>query len=207
MRKYNIAFIGFAILVLFGLPLAAQAQNQTAYGHLIAKTAEAMVGADIQYDPAYVGLAYPFGDVAQNRGVCADVVIRAYRAVNVDFQKRVHEDMKTNFSQYPTRWGLSRPDRNIDHRRVLNLEVYLRRQGAEIAGGRDLSAYQPGDIVAWTLPGGLPHMGIVSTRKASDGEPLIVHHIGGRPRLDKILFEWDMTGHYRYFVPEGARDR
>ncbi len=207
MKKHKFAFMSLAILALFSFPLAAKAQSQEAYGTLIARTAEAMAGADIQYDPAYVGLAYPFGDVAQNRGVCADVVIRAFRAVDVDFQKRVHEDMKANFSQYPTRWGLSRPDKNIDHRRVLNLEVYLRRQGAEISGGRDLSAYKPGDIVAWTLPGGLPHMGIVSTKKASNGEPLMAHHIGGRPRLDKVLFEWEMTGHYRYFVPEGERDR
>jgi uncharacterized protein len=207
MKKQNIGALSLLILAFIGFPATAMAQTGEAYGSKIAKTAEAMAGADIQYDPAYVGLSYPFGDVAQNRGVCADVVIRAFRAVDIDFQKRVHEDMKANFSQYPTRWGLSRPDKNIDHRRVLNLEVYLRRAGAEISGGRNLAAYQPGDIVGWTLPGGLPHMGIVSTKKASDGEPLMVHHIGGRPRLDKVLFEWEMTGHYRYFVPERARDR
>ena len=185
-------------------PALAQSAS---YGEKIAQSAEVMVGADIQYDPSYRRLTYPWGDVPANKGVCADVVIRAYRSVGIDFQKRLHEDMKANFSAYPKRWQLSRPDRTIDHRRVLNLEVFLRRHGARRSTSHDYSLYRPGDIVAWTLPGGLPHMGIVSTKKSARGEPLIVHHIGGRPRLDAVLFEWPMTGHYRYYVPPPQRDR
>lgn len=211
MREILIYFSRPILALMAGVALTftppALAQSQPGYGVQIARSAEAMVGANIQYDPSYRGLSYPWGDVPSNTGVCADVVIRAYRAVGIDFQKRVHQDMTAHFSSYPKRWGLSRPDRNIDHRRVLNLETFLRRHGARRAKSHDFSLYKPGDIVAWTLPGGLPHMGIVSTKKNADGEPLVVHHIGGRPRLEAVLFEWPMTGHYRYFVPTGARDR
>lgn len=156
---------------------------------------------NVVYDPAYVRLSYPMGDVVPDRGVCADVVVRALRAVGVDLQALVHEDMSAAFSEYPKHWGLTRPDSNIDHRRVPNLEAFFRRKQTAIAMTSDPANYRPGDIVAWNLRGDssgwLPHIGIVTDRMASSGRPLIVHNIGAGPRLEDVLFEWKMTGHYR----------
>jgi uncharacterized protein len=152
----------------------------------------------VTYDPAYVRLAYPGGDVAADRGVCADVVIRAYRAVGIDLQRLVHEDMVRAFSRYPDLWGLSRPDRNIDHRRVPNLETFFRRHGRVLPVSRDPRAYRPGDLVSWRLPDGRPHIGIVATRVSADGTPLVVHNIGAGPRLEDRLFDFAIAGHFRY---------
>ena len=141
------------------------------------------------------------GDVAPDRGVCADVVVRALRSLEIDLQALVHEDMKASFSAYPRIWGLSRPDPNIDHRRVPNLETYLKRQGARLAPSNDPSDYLPGDIVAWNLRGGsgwLPHIGIVTDQISSTGKPMVVHNIGAGPKLEDVLFSWQMTGRYRY---------
>lgn len=156
--------------------------------------------ASVRYDPAYVGLSYPGGDVPADTGVCSDVIIRTYRAAyGFDFQKALHEDMKVNFSNYPKIWGLQRPDKNIDHRRVPNLEAYLERQGASL-GLSHKTDFKPGDIVTWRLGGALPHIGIVSDRKSSDGTPLIIHNIGAGPKEDNILFQYKIQGHYR-FIP------
>lgn len=153
----------------------------------------------VTYDGSYRRIAYPGGDVPAHIGVCTDVIIRAYRAVGVDLQQRVHEDMRSAFHHYPKLWGLTKPDPNIDHRRVPNLQTYLRRQGATLPTSADPSMYRPGDLVTWMLPGNLPHIGIVTDRRSSDGKrPLIVHNIGQGPKLEDMLFAYSITGHYRF---------
>lgn len=156
----------------------------------------------VTYNGAYMRLDYPGGDVPASIGVCTDVIIRSYRAAfGFDFQKVVHEDMRANFDAYPANWGLTRPDKNIDHRRVPNLEAYLTRQGASLGKSDKVSDFKPGDLVTWRIDGRLPHIGIVTDRKATDGTPLIVHNIGMGPVEDNILFAYPMTAHFR-FIPE-----
>ena len=164
------------------------------------KAAMHQIGRTTIYDPAYVGLKYPMGDVPIERGVCTDVVIRAYRdAFSVDLQQLVHEDMKRSFASYPRRWGLKRPDRNIDHRRVLNLEVFFRRKGAAVPVSDQASDYRPGDIIGQTLPGNLPHMAIVSHyANPSGSRPLVIHNIGAGTQIEDRLFAFPHTGHYRF---------
>ncbi|HOY67964.1 MAG TPA: DUF1287 domain-containing protein [Candidatus Ozemobacteraceae bacterium] len=149
------------------------------------------------YDPSYVKLAYPGGDVPIERGVCTDVVVRAFRAAGIDLQKLVHEDMARHFDRYPRRWGLKRPDPNIDHRRVPNLETFFTRHGMRHA---DLSAgsFRKGDLVVWRLPGGLPHIGIVAGDPLPTGHPPCIHNVGAGTRLEDVLTAWPITGHYRY---------
>lgn len=159
--------------------------------------ARKQIGVTLLYDPAYVVLSYPGGDVAKNRGVCTDVVIRALREEGIDLQKTVHEDMRAHFDLYPKKWGLRRPDRNIDHRRVPNLQTWFARQGWPLTPSQSASAYRPGDLVTWMLPGNLPHIGIVSDRTSSRGQPLIIHNIGSGTREEDILFAYPITGHYR----------
>ncbi|MDB2437309.1 DUF1287 domain-containing protein [Hellea sp.] len=158
----------------------------------------------VSYNGAYMKLDYPGGDVPAHIGVCTDVIIRSYRAAyGFDFQEAVHEDMKANFSAYPKIWGLTRTDRNIDHRRVPNLETYLKRQGADVGISKKASDFKPGDVVSWRLAGSLPHIGIVSDRKARDGTPLIIHNVGAGPKEEDVLFAYKMNGHFR-FVPDAA---
>ena len=155
----------------------------------------------VVYDGSYVRLGYPGGDVAPGRGVCTDVVIRAYRAVGVDLQRLVHEDMAADFDAYPSRrlWGLNRPDANIDHRRVPNLQVFFARHGRSLPAGPAPERYLAGDLVTWMLPGNLPHIGIVTDRiDPLSGRPLMVHNIGEGPQLEDVLFAYPLTGHYRY---------
>jgi uncharacterized protein len=155
----------------------------------------------VVYDGSYVRIAYPLGDVPRNRGVCTDVVIRAYRAIGIDLQVLVHEDMLANFDRYPQLWGLRTPDTNIDHRRVPNLQRFFERANAEIESTGSAKAYLPGDLVTWMLPGNLPHIGIVSERLASGtSRPLMIHNIGAGPVEDDILLTYPITGHYRYRV-------
>ena len=157
----------------------------------------------VRYDGSYRRIDYPGGDVPANIGVCTDVVIRAYRAVGLDLQQAVHEDMRRNFSAYPDIWGLSRPDRNIDHRRVPNLRTFFARHGTSLPVSDDPGDYRPGDLVTWTVPRNLPHIGIVVDRRSADGRrPLIVHNIGGGPKLEDMLFDFPVTGHYRYAGPQ-----
>lgn len=149
------------------------------------------------YDPSYVKLSYPGGDVPIERGVCTDVIVRAFRATGVDLQKLVHEDMKRHFHLYPKRWGLTKPDPNIDHRRVPNLETFFSRHDMKIA---DLSpaSFRKGDLVVWNLPGGLPHIGIVATDPAiGSPRPLCIHNVGCGTRLEDVLVAWPITAHYR----------
>jgi uncharacterized protein len=166
--------------------------------------AEGQIGKTLYYDSAYTQLEYPNGDVPMVRGVCTDVIIRAYReGLSVDLQKLVHEDMRASFSAYPKKWGLKRPDGNIDHRRVPNLQVFLERQGASLNVSRQADAYKPGDIVTMNLPGQLTHIALVTHRASEDGlRPLCVHNIGAGARLDDTLFAFELTGHYR-FKPQG----
>lgn len=164
----------------------------------IVSAARLQTRSAVVYDASYVRIGYPLGDVPQNRGVCTDVVIRAYRAIDIDLQVLVHEDMRANFGLYPQLWGLTKPDTNIDHRRVPNLQRFFERADANVSAG---SQYLPGDLVTWMLPGNLPHMGIVSDRLApGTTRPLMIHNIGAGPVEDDILLAYPTTGHYRYRV-------
>ena len=179
---------------------AALAAQPAGWQRLI-DAAESQVGRTVYYDPAYTKLAYPGGDVPIERGVCSDVVIRAFRSTGVDFQVLVHQDMAAHFAAYPKRWSLKRPDRNIDHRRVLNLATYLRRAGKAVATSGAAKEYLPGDIVSWDLVGNgsLPHIGIVSDRWVSgEQRRLIVHNIGAGTKVEDILFAYEITGHFRW---------
>ena len=159
----------------------------------------------VRYVSEYVRIPYPGGDVPPDTGVCTDEIIRSYRAVGVDLQKEVHEDMLKNFSAYPNkrRWLLAHPDSNIDHRRVPNLQVFFERKGESLAISRRAEDYAPGDLVTWDLGRGVPHIGIVVDRKSAwTGRYLIVHNIGEGPKMEDVLFDWKITGHYRYFGPK-----
>jgi uncharacterized protein YijF (DUF1287 family) len=161
-------------------------------------------GNTVHYDGRYVAIPYPGGDIPGDTGVCTDVVIRSYRKVGVDLQKLVHEDISRHFALYPSErlWGLKKPDTNIDHRRVPNLQVFFTRQGQSLPVSDIPQDYRPGDLVTWLLPGDLPHIGIVTDRLDSgSGNPLIVHNIGQGPRIEDRLFAFKITGHYRY-LPE-----
>ena len=170
------------------------------------QTAQVVAGAVEQtgytrlYDPAYVQLAYPGGDPPPDRGVCSDVVVRAFRRAGVDLQKEVHEDMARNFAAYPKQWHLRAPDPNIDHRRVPNLMTYFARKGKSLPVTKKPEDYAPGDIVAWDLGNGVLHIGVVTDTRAADTRDYeIVHNIGAGARLEDVLFSWTIIGHYRYF--------
>lgn len=163
---------------------------------------------EVTYDGSYRRIAYPNGDVPPHLGVCTDVVIRSYRALGIDLQREVHEDMAAHFGAYPKRWGRKKPDPNIDHRRVPNLQTFFERKGRKLRASRDPADYAPGDLVTWTLPGNLPHIGIVVARRSPDGErPMIVHNIGRGPALEDTLFEFPISGHYRYQGPSRNEER
>ncbi len=164
----------------------------------LAHAAEARTQQHVIYDPAYVALAYPMGDPPNDRGVCSDVVIRSYREVGIDLQVKVHEDMKANFSAYPNRWGLARPDRNIDHRRVPNLETYFHRLGAQLSVNTPISRLEPGDLVTWMIDGRLPHIGVVTTKKSPSGNLLIAHNIGRGPELEDCYDNWSRKNVFRH---------
>jgi uncharacterized protein len=160
----------------------------------------------VRYDSAYVRIPYPGGDVPADTGVCTDEIIRIYRAIGIDLQKEVHEDMQANFSAYPNhaRWMLSHTDTNIDHRRVPNLMVFFGRKGEKLPNTRNAADYAPGDLVTWDLGGNVPHIGTLVDRKGQSGRYLIVHNIGRGPKMEDVLFNWKITGHYRYFGPPMA---
>lgn len=151
------------------------------------------------YDPSYFSINYPNGDVPSDKGVCTDVIIRAYRKLGIDLQKEVHEDMKAHFNIYPKKWGLKTTDKNIDHRRVPNLMTYFERQGATKSITNNAKDYIPGNIVCWNLGGAITHIGIVVNKKSSDGKRfLIVHNIGSGQVLEDCLFKFKIIGHYRF---------
>ena len=166
-------------------------------GAAIATAARTQVGVTTSYDPSYRRIAYPNGDVPIDTGVCADVVVRALRGIGIDLQSEVNADMRAHFSAYPANWGLSKPDRNIDHRRVPNLRRWFQRKVWSLGVSDDAADYLPGDLVSWTLPNGRPHIGVVSSRRAASGRPLVVHNIALGAREEDVLFAWTITGRYR----------
>lgn len=177
--------------------------SSVSFGDKLAHAAEDRLNYKVEYDPSYYSISYPYGDIPEDKGVCTDVVIRAYRFLGVDLQKRVHEDMKSNFELYPSVWGLTSTDKNIDHRRVPNLMVFFKRFGEDKVISQKKEDYAPGDIVCWNLGirhdfYGITHIGIVSTKKSVDGIPLIVHNIGEGPKMEDCLFAFRIIGHYTY---------
>lgn len=186
-------------------PVALADINQPSPFQRLASAAQSQVGVTLIYDPSYVGLDFPGGDIPRNRGVCSDVVIRAMRdAWNIDLQQIVNADMRANFAAYPKIWGLTRTDRNIDHRRVPNMETLFDRAGASLPVSSDASAYQIGDIVSFRLRGsGLAHIGIISDQKSAGGVPLVTHNIGLGAVTEDMLFDHEIVGHFR--LTESAR--
>lgn len=191
MKKY------FLIFIFLFFAFTASAQNQ--FSQKLSNAAMSLTKDKVTYDPAYYSIKYPNGDIAADKGVCTDVVIRAYRKLGIDLQKEVHEDMTQNFSKYPKKFGLKKPDTNIDHRRVPNLMVFFSRFGKSKSIETNAALYLPGDIVTWLLPGNLTHIGIVVNKKSADGKRyLIVHNIGGGQVIEDCLFKFTITGHYQY---------
>lgn len=171
-------------------------KTQTLIAAAIAQTQD-----NVTYNGTYFKIAYPMGDVPAQYGVCTDVIIRAYRKLGIDLQELVHKDMRGNFSLYPAKknWGQTKTDTNIDHRRVPNLQTFFTRHGKKLIASSKPQDYQAGDLVTWMLPGNLPHIGIVTDQLSTDGQrPLIVHNIGAGPKLDDMLFDYTISGHYRY---------
>jgi uncharacterized protein YijF (DUF1287 family) len=188
-------------VALAALALPSPAKRQDFLHNFVAAAIERTHHA-VRYDPDYVRLAYPGGDVPADTGVCTDEVIRAYRAVGIDLQKEVHEDMAANFAAYSRKWGRREPDPNIDHRRVPNLIVFFSRKGESLPITDRAEDYAPGDLVTWDLGRGLTHIGMVVDRKTLfTRRYMIVHNIGEGPKLEDVLFDWKITGHYRYFGP------
>ncbi|YCO04933.1 DUF1287 domain-containing protein [Vibrio sp. VNB-15] len=185
----------FMLAVLISLPtIAAQPRS-------LAEAAKERTNYDITYDGSYYQIGYPNGDVASDIGVCTDVIIRSYRKLGIDLQVLVHEDMRDNFSSYPSKriWGLTRTDKNIDHRRVPNLQAFFQRNGTEISISDVGTSFKSGDIVTWVVPGNLPHIGIVTGDLSADKQrPLIVHNIGAGVVIEDMLFDYPITGHYRF---------
>jgi uncharacterized protein YijF (DUF1287 family) len=192
-----------AVVVLLACLLAGVAQAAPMPAERLVAAAYAQIGVTRVYDPSYRRIAFPGGDVPLDRGVCSDVVVRAYRGIGIDLQRLVHEDMRQHFADYPHLWQLAAPDPNIDHRRVPNLAAFFARHGDKLAVSAAAEDYRPGDIVTWRLPGGLAHIGLIADR-IIDGRPLVVHNIGAGAQLEDVLFAFPITGHYRYF-PEAPR--
>ncbi|BBA34366.1 putative uncharacterized protein [Methylocaldum marinum] len=216
--KFTFNRIALFVLVASCVPAAVFAE--IAADRLVAAALERTTHK-VVYDGRYFRIPYPGGDVPERVGVCTDVVIRSYRALGIDLQVLVHKDMASNFSAYPSKklWSLKRPDPNIDHRRVPNLQVFFARHGQQLPISDQTQAYRPGDLVTWMLPGNLPHIGIVTDKTApAETRPLVVHNIGQGPKLEDILFAYPITGHYRYLPnsldnpslarnPEGRRSQ
>jgi uncharacterized protein YijF (DUF1287 family) len=194
-------FTGLLVLVaLVTFSLMAKAELLAVNSDNLVKSALERTEHFVVYEGSYRSIDYPMGDVPENIGVCTDVIVRSYRQMGIDLQQLVHEDMKANFSKYPKNWGLKRPDTNIDHRRVPNLERFFERHGQILSITDKAQDYKPGDIVSWRLEGGLPHIGIVSNQKSENSDNYkIVHNIGLGPKLEDVLFSYKIVGHYRYF--------
>lgn len=186
-------------ILLFLLPFVSNAVAQKPFDEKLSDAAIALTKQKVVYDPSYFSIDYPNGDIPDGKGVCTDVVIRAYRELDIDLQKEVHEDMKSNFGKYPKNWGLTKTDKNIDHRRVPNLMTFFTRKGIKKDNSKDPEDYTDGDIVVWDLGGGVTHIGIVINRKSPDGERnLIVHNIGNGQEISDCLFSYTIIGHYTY---------
>ena len=197
--KYSIKLFVTVVSALISL------SSQASPSEFAAKLSEAAIDRtshSVTYDGRYVSIAYPGGDVPSDTGVCTDVVIRSYRTLGIDLQQLVHEDITANFEQYPSKriWGLTRPDTNIDHRRVPNLRTFFSRHGESLPVTQRPQDYLPGDIVSWRLPNNLPHIGVVVDVRSTDRiRPLVVHNIGLGPKMEDMLFSFEITGHYRYY--------
>ena len=186
-----------ALFILAGL---GQAKAQSPYFKQLADSAYTLTKDRVVYDPTYYSIDYPMGDVPDGKGVCTDVVIRAYRKLGTDLQALVHRDMKWHFSSYPKNWGLKRPDPNIDHRRVPNLMTYFKRQGASLRVTQKGEDYLPGDVVSWNLGGGITHIGVVSDvpSRTHPNRFQMIHNIGEGQVVEDCLFSYQITGHFRY---------
>lgn len=198
--EYRMRYLNkFLIIFVWGSLVQTGVQAQEEFGLSLSNAAIELTQNRVVYDPSYFSIPYPNGDVPADRGVCTDVVIRAYRRLGIDLQKEVHEDMKANFQVYPKIWGLKKPDPNIDHRRVPNLMTFFSRRGESLTISQKAEAYQPGDIVTWDLGGGTTHIGIVIQQRSEISDrPLIVHNIGYGQQIADCLFSYRITGHYRY---------
>jgi uncharacterized protein YijF (DUF1287 family) len=213
MRRRQSFILGGALAALMAM-VSAESTAQVMQAGAVARQEflKKLAGAAVErqhhavrYDPAYVRMPYPGGDVPADTGVCTDEVIRVYRAVGIDLQKEVHEDMEQNFSAYPRkwRWLSSHTDTNIDHRRVPNLMVFFGRKGEALPMTDRAADYSPGDLVTWDLGGNVPHIGIVVDQKSpTAGRYMILHNIGQGPKIEDVLFYWKITGHYRYYGPK-----
>jgi len=204
-RLYSGLLVCGATLAGIGLAIALP-QSPTAQQAFLKKLSAAAIERThhtVRYDPKYVQIPYPGGDVPADTGVCTDEVIRSYRALGIDLQKEVHEDEAANFAKYPShlRWMQVGVDTNIDHRRVPNLMVFFSRKGTSLPLSANARDYVPGDLVTWDLGGGVPHIGIVVDRKSQAGRYMVVHNIGAGPKMEDVLFQWKITGHYEYFGP------
>ncbi|MBU2870603.1 DUF1287 domain-containing protein [Colwellia sp. E2M01] len=191
--------LNFTTFSLMPLQINASEFNEDIVSSLLERTTH-----QVTYDGAYISIPYPNGDVPSNIGVCTDVIIRAYRKIGTDLQQLVHEDMRANFLLYPSKriWGLNSTDKNIDHRRVPNLQTFFTRHGQSLTISTNHDDYAAGDIVTWMLPGNLPHIGMVIDQvNPKTGDPMIVHNIGQGPKVEDMIFDFTITGHYR-FVPE-----
>ena len=182
--------------------LAISTQSYGGSGPELVSAAKKQIGVTVSYDGRYQKIAYPNGDVPRSHGVCTDVLVRAYRELGVDLQVLVHQDMQRAWAAYPRLWQLKSPDSNIDHRRVPNLAVFFSRHGESLPIRKTPQDFLPGDIVTWRLASGLPHIGIVSNQFGPSGRPLVIHNIGQGTQLEDRLFEYVVTGHYRYAVKE-----
>ena len=184
------------LLLLSFSSCKTEAQNKPTN---LSESALELIHRKVDYDPSYFSIDYPNGDIPSGKGVCTDVIIRAYRSLGVDLQKEVHEDMKSNFNAYPQNWNLKTTDKNIDHRRVPNLMTYFKRKGAAKPISSFAKDYLPGDVVSWSLGGSITHIGIVVHKESKDGKRnLIVHNIGAGQVLEDCLFDYKIIGHYRY---------
>lgn len=187
------------LTIILSACFSALFAQQDSFSKRLSDAAISLTKDKVIYDPSYYTIDYPNGDVPADRGVCTDVVIRAYRKLGIDLQQKIHEDMKANFAVYPKNWGLKKPNRNIDHRRVPNQAKFFSRFGTILKISDNGKDYLPGDIITWDLPKGLKHVGIVTDRMSRDGKrPLIVHNIGRGQVLEDCLFSFKITGHYRY---------
>lgn len=197
ISRKNRLYLLVALLLL--LADTVQGQDSSSFVKKLSDAAITLTTQTVRYDPSYFTLSYPNGDVPSDRGVCTDVVIRAYRKLGIDLQKEVHKDMIKNFSLYPGYWGLKKTDKNIDHRRVPNLMAFFSRHGVKKRMSLDPNDYQAGDIVAWNLGGATTHIGILIQKRSADGQrPLVVHNIGRGQEISDCLFEFTIIGHYTY---------
>ncbi|WP_286968689.1 DUF1287 domain-containing protein [Flavobacterium sp. UBA4854] len=182
-------------------PAVSNYTEPKTFAEKLSQAAISIIDPSIDYDPAYFKIDYPNGDVPKNKGVCTDVIIRSYRVLNIDLQKEVHEDMVENFSLYPNlkKWGMTKTDTNIDHRRVPNLEVFFERKGTKLPVTQNAKDYKTGELVTWMINDKLPHIGIVTNKKSADGKRnLIVHNVGSGQILEDCLFEYKIVGHFKY---------